>query len=416
MLRRNSGFENFPNRWWIAKLSRRQESTENGAQTTTSLSSQRAITCTFYEKEGARVSHQHVTLCNCGGLPASTTTVKMQITQWARTGPCSKRLHHGSTTPPWTGNDIPNVSAELLQPQKQLIITGEVLSEAGRSQRKGFSIQQPECACPCCVLYTLSRAAKRPLAASLLATLALGHRRCLNVSRSFAGLRTTLKFNARQISGTPLRRYTYHSQFIRQPLARWLTPNVMDHRVWPCTQASQILKLLRLGGVQDHSGHSGTSQPWTPQPPPGRQLHKTSQTPSRKIYTNIELVSLLTILQNQTIFEISIRTISIGNLDLVVRLPISTARHDKLAISTPIQMMGFFQIPVRQLSREETIGVIETKSAMVSNETIWNEVQVARTAGWVFHLIFLATSTFSPNANGTDTRTYFTLSTTTHNG
>ena len=39
-------------------------------------------------------------------------------------------------------------------------------------------------------------------------------------------------------------------------------------------------------------------------------------------------------------------------------------------------MMGFFQIPVRQLSREETIGVIETKGAMVSSETNWNEVQI----------------------------------------
>ena len=57
-------------------------------------------------------------------------------------------------------------------------------------------------------------------------------------------------------------------QSIHPPaIARWLTPNVMDHRVWPSTQASQILKLLRLGGVQDHSGHSRTSQPWTPQPP-----------------------------------------------------------------------------------------------------------------------------------------------------
>ena len=46
------------------------------------------------------------------------------------------------------------------------------------------------------------------------------------------------------------------------------------------------------------------------------------------IHTNIELVGYLTILQNQTIFENSIRTINIGNLDLVVRPPISTARHD----------------------------------------------------------------------------------------
>ena len=46
---------------------------------------------------------------------------------------------------------------------------------------------------------------------------------------------------------------------------------------------------------------------------------------------------------------------------------------------------------------------------MVSSETIWNEVQVAKTAGWVFHPIFLATLTVSPNAKGADTRTYFTF-------
>ena len=61
--------------------------------------------------------------------------------------------------------------------------------------------------------------------------------------------------------------FAVHLQSIHSPaIARWLTPNVMDHRVWPSTQASQFLKLLRLGRVQDHSGHSRTSQPWTPQP------------------------------------------------------------------------------------------------------------------------------------------------------
>ena len=35
-----------------------------------------AFTCSFYENEGARASCQHLTLRNCGGLPASTTTVK----------------------------------------------------------------------------------------------------------------------------------------------------------------------------------------------------------------------------------------------------------------------------------------------------------------------------------------------------
>ena len=38
---------------------------------------------------------------------------------------------------------MPNVSAESLQLQKQRFITGEVLSEAGRSQRKGFSFNRP---------------------------------------------------------------------------------------------------------------------------------------------------------------------------------------------------------------------------------------------------------------------------------
>ena len=141
MLRRNSGFENFPNRWGIAELSRRQESTENGAQTTTSLSGQGAVTCTFYENQAAHASYQHVTLCNCGGLPASTRTLKNPNhtvdthRSMLKTSP--PWLHrHG--TPPRTGNGMPNVPVELLQPQKQLFITGEVLSEAGRSQRKGF--------------------------------------------------------------------------------------------------------------------------------------------------------------------------------------------------------------------------------------------------------------------------------------
>ena len=57
----------------------------------------------------------------------------------------------------------------------------------------------------------------------------------------------------------------------------------------------------------------------------------------RAAITNIELVDILTILQNQTIFEISIPTTSIGNLDPVLRHPTSTPRHEKLAISTPIQ-------------------------------------------------------------------------------
>ena len=140
---------------------RRQELTEIGAHTTTNLSNQRAVTCTLHEKEGARASCQHVTLRNCRGLPASTTTVKngndlleepaQAFTQWARPGPCSNRLHHGST-------------ATARHPGRAAV--------GWRPQQKAF---QTECACPCCILYTHRRAAKRPLAASLPATPALGH-------------------------------------------------------------------------------------------------------------------------------------------------------------------------------------------------------------------------------------------------
>ena len=88
--------------------------------------------------------------------------------------------------------------------------------------------------------------------------------------------------------------------------------------------------------MQDHSGHPGTKStvniataPWKAT---SQDLADTEPT-----HTNIELVGLLTISQNQTIFEISIRTTSIGNLDPVLRFPIFTARHDTLAIFTPIQ-------------------------------------------------------------------------------
>ena len=161
----------------------------------------------------------------------------------------------------------------------------------------------------------------------------------------------------------------------------------MDHRVWSSTQASQVLKLLRIGGVQDHSGHPETSQPLTPQPPSWKA---TSQDPAdtEPIHTNIELVGFLTISQNQTIFEISIRTISIGNVRSGSCSPSPNlhSKVDKLATSHTDSdtVLGFFQTLVRKLFREETIEVIETKGAMVSSETIWNEVQVTRTASWVF--------------------------------
>ena len=88
------------------------------------------------------------------------------------------------TTPDgqWHAKRFPPSSSNL---KKQLFITGKVLSETGNglpplgssgmpSTTKGvLSIQQIECAYPCCALYTHSRAAKKPLAASLPATPAL---------------------------------------------------------------------------------------------------------------------------------------------------------------------------------------------------------------------------------------------------
>ena len=144
--------------------------------------------------------------------------------------------------------------------------------------------------------------------------------------------------------------------------------------------------------MQDHSGHPGTSQPLTPQPP---SCKATSQDPAdtEPIHTNIEPVGFLTISQNQTIFEISIRTTSIGNVRSGSCSPSCNlhSKVDKLATSPPIQTpcWAFFQTLVRKLFREETKEVIETKGAMVSSETIWNEVQVTRTADWVFDPILL---------------------------
>ena len=129
-----------------------------------------------------------------------------------------------------------------------------------------------------------------------------------------------------------------HRQYICQPPARWFTPNVVDHQVCPSTQASQILKLPRIGRVQDHSGHPGTSQLLTPQPP---SCKATSQDPAdtEPIHTNVELVGFLTISQNQTIFEISIRRTSIENVGSGSCSPSCNlhSKVDKLATSPPIQ-------------------------------------------------------------------------------
>ena len=107
------------------------------------------------------------------------------------------------------------LSPQLLQPSKaalyywkgtfrKLATACRRLAAVGcRPQQKGVPpIQQIECACPCCALYTHSRAAKRPLAASLPATPDVGafafagtslcrpavsHRRCLIVFDSLRG-------------------------------------------------------------------------------------------------------------------------------------------------------------------------------------------------------------------------------------
>ena len=83
--------------WGSAELSRRQESTENGAYATTSLGSQRAVDSTFDEKEGARVFCQHVTLCNRGGFLASTTTLKNANDLLEQPAQIVGMLHHGFT-------------------------------------------------------------------------------------------------------------------------------------------------------------------------------------------------------------------------------------------------------------------------------------------------------------------------------
>ena len=45
-------------------------------------------------------------------------------------------------------------------------------------------------------------------------------------------------------------------------------------------------------------------------------------------------------------------------------------RSSTMSVGVPDACLAFSQILVRQLSREETIGVIETKGVMVSSEPI----------------------------------------------
>ena len=114
----------------------------------------------------------------------------MQITQWARPGPCSKRLHHGSTA--MARHPGRAMACQTYPPSSSNLKSSSLLLERyfpklAVHNGRGSSIQQTECARPCCVLCTHSRAAERPLAASLPATPALRHRRCLIVFTVFRG-------------------------------------------------------------------------------------------------------------------------------------------------------------------------------------------------------------------------------------
>ena len=113
---------------------------------------------------------------------------------------------------------------------------------------EGVSFNRPICSC--CVLYTHSRAAKRPHAASLPATPALGYRRCLIVFPVFRGAANDPEIDRANPSTTCALVHTECHGF----------------RVWPSTEASQILNLSWIGAVQDHSGYPGISRPLTPQP------------------------------------------------------------------------------------------------------------------------------------------------------
>ena len=94
---------------------------------------------------------------------------------------------HRHDTPPRTGNGMPNVIAQLLQPQKQLFITGEVLSEAGCSQRKGFLHPTDRMCLPMLrPIFTQSCGKETPCGKCPSHT-SLGYRRCLIVSRSSRG-------------------------------------------------------------------------------------------------------------------------------------------------------------------------------------------------------------------------------------
>ena len=86
--------------------------------------------------------------------------------------------------PPWHATPDGQWHAKRIRLARSLLLERYFPKLAVHNGR-GCSIQPTESACPCCVLYTHSRAAKRPLAASLPATPALGYRRCLIVFTVF---------------------------------------------------------------------------------------------------------------------------------------------------------------------------------------------------------------------------------------
>ena len=127
MLLRNSGFENFPNRWGIAELFRRQESTENGAHTTTSLCSH-WLSHVLSTKRKERVLPANTTLCAI--VEASRLNNNSEECK-SHSGHAQVHAQNVSTIAPPSyatpdGQWHANCSAELFQPQKQLFITDQM--------------------------------------------------------------------------------------------------------------------------------------------------------------------------------------------------------------------------------------------------------------------------------------------------
>ena len=193
-----------------------------------------------------------------------------------------------------------------------------------------------------------SRAAKRPLAASLPATRALGHRRLLDRFRVSAGLRTTLRCfqlltgkkriqlrlssNSDACSRSP---NSSRVKFLEHCFGGTLTtvnPSAShlragSHRMSWTTERGQARKHpnSETSPARWSAGSLRTPRNKSTVDTAAALLEGNFTRPRRHRadITNIELVGLLTILQNQTIFEIFIPTTSIENLDPVLRHPIS---------------------------------------------------------------------------------------------